>query len=197
MDSSSQAISSSDGTEFRWYTLQTLSNYEARAQKAIQNQARNLGLDEWIGRIVFPVENVCEVRNGKKIVRQRKLYPGYLFIELKLYDENDGIRPQLWQFLRNIQGISGFVGSERPAALKQTEVDEILLRLLSKERPMVSKKIYSLGSLVKITDGPFSGSGGEVENLDEEAGTLRVSVTLFGRKTPVDLEFWQVAKEEI
>jgi transcriptional antiterminator NusG len=188
------ADASPPGPQFRWYALQVVSNYEARAKKALQNSAKVAHVEHLMGRVLFPVENICEVRNGKKLVRQRKLYPGYLFVELALYDENNEINHALWHVVRNVQGISRIVGS----ALSQSDVDEILAQAKrGEERTAVSKYFYEIGAPVKITDGPFAGSSGEIESLDEETGTLRVSVGLFGRKTPVDLEFWQVKKEEV
>jgi transcriptional antiterminator NusG len=184
--------------KFSWYALQVFSNCEARAKRALYSGAKLANVEHLIGRVLSPVENVCEVRNGKKIVRQRKLYSGYLFVELALHDEHGEINHALWQLVRSVQGVSKFVGSDKPVALSRSEVDEILARAeLGEKRTTVSKYFYEIGTLVKITDGPFAGSSGEVESLDEEAGTLRVAVGLFGRKTPVDLEFWQIKKEDV
>ncbi|MDR3316519.1 MAG: transcription termination/antitermination protein NusG [Puniceicoccales bacterium] len=197
MEAQETVVSAEDTSRFRWYALQVLSNYEARAQKAIGNYARVARVDGFIGRIIFPIENICEIRNGKKVMRRRKLYPGYLFLELDLYDGKGELNHSLWQFMRSIQGVSGFVGTERPVALRQEEVDEVLAQAAAKQRTTVSKRFYEIGIPVKITEGPFAGSSGEIESINEEMGTLRVSVGLFGRKTPVDLEFWQVIKEEL
>ncbi|MDR3117561.1 MAG: transcription termination/antitermination protein NusG [Puniceicoccales bacterium] len=198
-DDPSHSSSTGDGPppNFHWYTLQTISNYEARAQKAVLQQARMGGMGALVGRILFPVQNICDVRNGQRRVVRRKLYPGYLFAELDLFDGEGNLRHELWQLLRGTQGVSGFVGSDRPTPLKQAEVDSILAHVAVQDEVREMGRPYEVGAPVKITDGPFAGSSGEVESVDVKAGTLRVGVGLFGRKTPVDLEFWQVAKEEV
>ncbi|MDR1435757.1 MAG: transcription termination/antitermination protein NusG [Puniceicoccales bacterium] len=191
-------VEESEATQFQCYAIQVLSNCEAKVKKSLLARAKVSAVDGWIGRVLFPVEMLCEVRNGKKVVKQRKLYPGYLFVEMDLYDDNGDMRQQLWQFIMGIDGISGFVGSgKRPAPLKSEDVDRIRAQAEIRKSPDVVKAAYAAGDFVKITDGPFSGSSGEVESVDESVGTLRVSVGLFGRKTPVDLEFWQVCKEEV
>jgi transcriptional antiterminator NusG len=178
--------------------IQVLSNCEAKVKKSLINRAKSSAIDGWLGRILFPTEMHCEVRNGKKVTKQKKLYPGYLFVEMDLYDENGDMRQRLWRFIMETDGVSGFVGSgKRPAPLKSADVDRILSQLETKQGDAVAKPAYEVGVPVKIIDGPFSGSGGEVESIDEEAGTMRVSVNLFGRRTPVDLEFWQVTVEEV
>ncbi|MDR2664616.1 MAG: transcription termination/antitermination protein NusG [Puniceicoccales bacterium] len=190
--------SETDGKSFRWYTLQVLSNCEAKAQKALRLRTKSIGAEEWVREVLFPVELICEVRNGKKMTRQRKLYPGYLFAELDLYEGNGELRQVIWRLIMETEGISGFVGSgRRPTPLKQSDVDEIRARAEAKQQPVMSRRFYEVGTPVKITEGPFAGSSGEIDSLDEEAGKLRVSVSLFGRKTPVDLEFWQVSREEV
>ncbi|MDR0340466.1 MAG: transcription termination/antitermination protein NusG [Puniceicoccales bacterium] len=195
-DSASDESDRGEGS-FGWYALQVVSNCEAKAQKALRLRAQLLDAEKWIREILFPVVQLCEVRNGKKITRQRKLYPGYLFAEMDLYEDNGELRQALLRLIAETEGVSGFVGvGRRPTSLKQSEVDEIRARAAA-QQPVMSKKFYEIGTPVKITDGPFLGSSGEVENLDEEAGKLRVSVSLFGRKTPVDLEFWQVSREEV
>jgi transcriptional antiterminator NusG len=181
----------------QWYVLQTLSNCEARVQKTIAVQAKTRGVQQFLGRILFPVVNACSPNDGKKM-RQCKLYPGYLFAELDLYDDRGDVRHALWQLIREIQGVSGFVGADRPVALKQADIDAILARMESAgDHPVEMRAKYEVGMPVKVTDGPFSGSSGEVESVDAAAGTLRVAVGLFGRKTPVDLGFWQVVREEV
>lgn len=182
---------------FRWYALQTLSGQEAKVKKAIENRAVASGIAHQIRTVLLPTENVSEIKNGKKQVRARKLYPGYLFLEVCLYDLEGQLNQQLWQFVRGIVGVSGFVGGDAPVALKQAEIDEILFQLDAKAGKVAPKVTYGPGDLVKITDGPFEGSVGEVAAVDLERGILRISVGLFGRTTPVDLEFWQVEREKV
>lgn len=181
----------------KWYAVQTLSNQEAKVQKTIENCAAASGVKDYIKRVLFPTESVSEVKNGRKYVRVKKLYPGYLFLEIELYHEDGKLNQNLWMFIRNINGVSNFVGGERPVALRQSEIDEILYQVEAKAGQVKPKMTFDVGTMVKITDGPFAGSTGEVESVDPENGKLRVSVGLFGRFTPVDLEFWQVVKEEL
>jgi transcriptional antiterminator NusG len=181
----------------RWYTLQVSSGFEARVQTAIGRGAMHVGVASFVGQVLFPVEKISEIRNGRKCVRIKKLYPGYLFIELDLYDENGELRHGLWQFLRSTSGVLGFLGGEKPLAMKQKDIDLIIHQTEMGEKSEKFKNNYSVGMLVKVTDGPFAGSEGEISTMDEQAGNVRVLVGLFGRLTPVDLEFWQITKKEV
>ena len=142
----------------------------------------------------MPTENVSEVKNGKKINKTRKLYPGYVFIHMRLYDEDGKILQKPWYFVRGVQGVIGFIGGERPSPLKQDEIDRILQQVSEAEGKEVPKVQFNVGEDVKITDGPFLNLNGRIDEIDPERGKLKVSVSIFGRFTPVELEYWQVER---
>ncbi|MDR2340872.1 MAG: transcription termination/antitermination protein NusG [Puniceicoccales bacterium] len=185
------------GNSMHWYTLQVTAGYEARVQQFVGKGVARGGMASFVGQILFPIEKITEIRNGRKCTRVKKLYPGYLFIELDLYDENGELRHGLWQFIRSTAGVLGFLGGEKPLAMKQKDVDLIVHQTEIGEKSEKFKNNYSVGMLVKVTDGPFAGSEGEISTMDEQAGNVRVLVGLFGRLTPVDLEFWQIVKKEV
>jgi transcriptional antiterminator NusG len=191
------AVSAPANDSMRWYTLQVTSGVEARVQAAIGKGAVRAGVAAFVGQILFPIEKISEIRNGRKCTRVKKLYPGYLFIELDLYDGNGELRHGLWQFIRSTSGALGFLGGEKPLAMKQKDIDLIIHQTEVGEKSEKFKNNYSVGMLVKVIDGPFAGSEGEISTMDEQAGNVRVLVGLFGRLTPVDLEFWQIAKKEV
>ena len=191
------AVATPRGDSMRWYTLQVTSGFEARVQKTLSLGIARGDSAPFVGQILFPIEKVTEIRNGRKCTRIRKLYPSYLFIELDLYDENGELRHGIWQFIRTTTGVLGFLGGEKPLTMKQKDIDLILHQTEIGEKSEKFKNNYSVGMLVKVTDGPFAGSEGEISTMDEQAGNVRVLVGLFGRLTPVDLEFWQITKKEV
>jgi transcriptional antiterminator NusG len=195
--SEAAAVTIRGGDSVHWYTLQVTSGFEARVQESIGKGAVRSGVASFIGQILFPIEKISEIRNGRKCTRIKKLYPGYLFIELDLYDENGELRHGLWQFIRSTTGVLGFLGGEKPLTMKQKDIDLIVHQTEIGEKSEKFKNNYSVGMLVKVTDGPFAGSEGEISTMDEQAGNVRVLVGLFGRLTPVDLEFWQIVKREV
>ncbi len=190
----------------QWFVLHTLTGQENKAQKSIEARIRLERMEEYIGRCVIPTERVTEKKNGKKRTITRKFFPGYVLCELALYDEAKGldengkkaIYDRTWQFLRETPGVIGFIGGDRPQPLKQAEVDAILLDKPSggvqAERPKVN---FSVDETVKITDGAFMGLTGQVSMVDPDKGKLKVEVAVFGRKVPVDVEYWQVEKISI
>ena len=163
-------------------------------------------MEDFIGRCVVPTERVTEKTNGRKRTIVKKFFPGYCLCELALYDESRGldengkkaIYERTWQFLRETPGVIGFVGGDRPQPLKQSEVDAILLDKPSGgqgiERPKV---VFNVDEAVKIVDGAFMGLTGLVSVVDPDRGKLKVEVQVFGRKVPVDVEYWQVEKVPI
>ena len=189
MTQTSQSISS-----YRWYALQTLSNMEGKVKKYFDKFISIEDMDEFIQEVLMPTENVSEVKNGKKINKTRKLYPGYVFIHMRLYDEDGKILQKPWYFVRGVQGVIGFIGGERPSPLKQDEIDRILQQVSEAEGKEVPKVQFNVGEDVKITDGPFLNLNGRIDEIDPERGKLKVSVSIFGRFTPVELEYWQVER---
>ena len=189
--------------EKQWFVLHTLTGQEQKAQRSIEARVKLERMEDFIGKCVIPTERVTEKKNGKKRTITKKFFPGYLLCELALYDEAKGIDEngkkaiyeRTWQFLRETPGVIGFVGGDRPQPLKQSEVDAILLDkpqgASTVERPKVN---FSVDETVKITDGAFMGLTGQISMVDPDKGKLKVEVQVFGRKVPVDAEYWQVEK---
>ena len=189
--------------EKQWFVLHTLTGQENKAQKSIDARVKLERMEDFVGKCVIPTERVTEKKNGKKRTLIKKFFPGYVLCELALYDEAKGvdengkkaIYERTWQFLRETPGVIGFVGGDRPQPLKQSEVDAILLDkpqgASTVERPKVN---FSVDETVKITDGAFMGLTGQISMVDPDKGKLKVEVQVFGRKVPVDAEYWQVEK---
>ena len=187
----------------QWFVLHTLTGQENKAKKSIDARVPVERMSDFVGRCVIPTERVTEKKDGKKRTIKKKFFPGYVLCELALYDESRGvdengkkaIYERTWQFLRETPGVIGFVGGDRPQPLKQQEVDAILLDKPSSgpsaSRPRVN---FAVDETVKITDGAFMGLTGQISMVDPDKGKLRVEVQVFGRKVPVDAEYWQVEK---
>jgi transcriptional antiterminator NusG len=177
-----------------WYTLQTLSGQELKAEKSLNKRIVEEEMGEYIDEVLVPMEKVVEVRNAKKTVTQRKLFPGYIFIEMKLYDEQQQLLGPPWDFIRNTQGVIGFLGGDRPIATSAEEIEAIKAQIADSEESEKPKVNFELGEMVKINDGPFQSYNGAVEEIDADSGKLKVTIDIFGRSTPVELEYWQVEK---
>ena len=178
----------------QWFALHTLSGQEGKVKTYVEKFKKAEELDDFIFEVLLPTEVVSEVKGGKKSTKVRKLYPGYIFVLARLYDEGQKLINKPWYFLKETTGVIGFVGGDRPAALRQSEVDEIYARIEAasgKEGPKVQ---YSVGEEVKITDGAFASLTGRIDEIDPERGKLKISVSIFGRFTPVELEYWQVQR---
>jgi len=189
--------------EKQWFVLHTLTGQETKAFKSIEARVKIERMEDYIGRCVIPTEKVTEKKDGKKRTVTKRVFPGYLLCELALYDEARGvdehgrraIYERTWQFLRETPGVIGFVGSDRPMPLKQSEVDAILNDRPAGapvvERPKIN---FAVEETVKITDGAFMGLTGQVSMVDPDKGKLKVEVNIFNRKVQVDVEYWQVEK---
>jgi transcriptional antiterminator NusG len=183
-------------TEPRWYALQTFSNMEGKVKQYLDKFIQVEEMGDYVLEVLVPSELVTEIKNGRKSTKNRKFYPGYVFIKMRLYDADNKILQRPWYFVRGVQGIINFIGDERPIALKQSEIDRIIAQVAEaqgKEKPKIE---YLVGQEVKITDGPFHNLTGNIEEVDPARGKLKVSVSIFGRFTPVELEYWQVEKIE-
>lgn len=181
-------------SEPRWYAVQTLSNMEGKVKAYIDKFIDIEEVGDYVFEVLMPSELVSEVKNGRKTTRNRKFYPGYVFVKMRLYDEAAKILQKPWYFVQDTQGVIGFVGGENPVPLKQAEIDRILRQVSEaqgQEKPKVS---FELGQEIKINDGPFASMNGAIDEIDADKGKLKVSVSIFGRLTPVELEFWQVEK---
>lgn len=178
----------------RWFALHTLSGQEGKVKTYIEKFKKAEELDDFIFEVLLPTEVVSEVKGGKKSTKVRKLYPGYVFIQARLFDDEGKLINKPWYFVKETTGVIGFVGGDRPAALRQSEIDEIYARIEAASGKEVPKVQYAVGEEVKITDGAFASLTGRIDEIDPERGKLKVSVSIFGRFTPVELEYWQVQR---
>jgi transcription termination/antitermination protein NusG len=178
----------------QWFVIHTLAGQEQRVKESIERRLKAEEMGEYIKEVLVPMERVAEVRNGKKTVTTRKLYPGYVFIDMVLLDENQRLIERPWYFIRDTQGIIGFVGGDRPCPTSPEEVAMIKDQISESEDHEKPKVNFDVGETVKINDGPFLNFSGVIEEIDPERGKLKVTVNIFGRNTPVELEYWQVEK---
>lgn len=188
------SVSTSAPAGAQWFALHTLSGQEGKVKAYIEKFKTVEELDDYVFEVLLPTEVVSEVKNGKKTTKTRKLYPGYVFIQMRLYDETKKLINKAWYFVKETSGVIGFVGGENPAALRQSEVDEIRARIEAASGKEVPKVSYEVGEEVKINDGAFANLTGRIDEIDPERGKLKVSVSIFGRFTPVELEYWQVER---
>lgn len=180
----------------RWYAVQTLSNQEQKAKKYLDKFITIEEMEDYVFEALMPTEQVTEVKAGKKSVKTRKFYPGYIFVNMRLYDDEGTLLQKPWYFVREAQGVINFVGGERPSPLKKSEIDRIINQVQDAEGKEKPKIEYDLGEMVKVNDGPFMNLVGKIDAIDPDKGTLKVSVSIFGRFTPVELEYWQVQRTE-
>ncbi len=188
----SAQVTTPAGTQ--WFALHTLSGQEGKVKTYIEKFKKQEELDDSIFEVLLPTEVVSEVKGGKKSTKTRKLYPGYVFIQMRLYGEDNKLINKPWYFVKEVAGVIGFVGGDRPAALRQAEIDEIKARVEAASGKEVPKVSYEIGEEVKITDGAFANLTGRIDEIDPTRGKLKISVSIFGRFTPVELEYWQVQR---
>ncbi|WP_293776353.1 transcription termination/antitermination protein NusG [uncultured Oxalicibacterium sp.] len=173
----------------RWYVVHAYSGMEKSVMRALTERIARAGMEHQFGQILVPTEEVIEVKNGHKSVTERRFFPGYVLVEMEMTDET-------WHLVKNTSKVTGFIGgkSNRPTPIPPHEVDKLLQQMqdgVEKPRPKV---LYEVGETVRIKDGPFTDFNGNVEEVNYEKSKVRVSVTIFGRATPVELEFGQVEK---
>ena len=178
----------------QWFALHTLSGQENKVKNYIEKFKKAEELDDYIAEVLLPTEVVSEVKGGKKSTKVRKLYPGYVFINMKLFDENGQVIIKPFYFVKDAGGVIGFVGGDHPAPLRQAEIDEIKARVEAASGKEVPKVTFEVGEELKITDGAFANLTGRVDEVDPARGKLKISVSIFGRFTPVELEYWQVQR---
>ena len=171
-----------------WYVVHVYSGFEKKIAQQIKEQAAQKGLGEQFEEVLVPSENVMEVRRGRKINSEHKFFPGYVLVKMDLTDD-------AWHLVKNTPKVTGFLGSKtRPQPISEAEADRILKQNqegVDRPRPAV---LYEIGEQVRVADGPFTSFNGTVEEVDEEKGRVKVSVSIFGRSTPVELEYAQVEK---
>ena len=173
----------------RWYVVHAYSGFEKSVQRALIDRVNRSGMQDSFGQILVPVEEVIEMRNGQKTVTERKFFPGYVLVEMEMNDES-------WHLVKPTPKVTGFVGgtANKPAPISEKEVEKIMQQMqegVEKPRPKV---LFEVGEVVRVKEGPFTDFHGSVEDANYEKNKLRVSVTIFGRATPVELDFAQVEK---
>ena len=186
-------------TTDKWYTLKVLSNFEQKAQKLIEKKLEQEPESrEFFHEVLMPSEIVTSVKQGKKTARVRKLYPGYLFVRMDIYDKDNPteLNAKAYYFINDINGVTDFIGGKSPVQLSETEINTIKDHIAKYQNEEGPKSYYDVGQLVTILDGPFVGLQGSISEVDAEHQKLKVLVSIFGRDTPVELENWQVEKVE-
>ena len=174
--------------KFKWYIIHAYSGFERKVRESLESRIRAYNLENKIGRIMIPTEPVTELRNGKKYTIERVFLPGYVLVEMDL--DND-----LWHVIKNTPRVTGFLGTgDSPVALSEAEVSSIIFRSdVSKDKPAMKIK-FEKGEMVRINEGPFANFTGAVDDINEDKHTLKVMVSIFGRSTPVEIEFSKVDK---
>ncbi len=171
-----------------WYVVHTQTGSEDKVKLALENKIIAEGMQDLIGRVIIPTEQVSEVRSGKKKISKRKFFPGYLLVEMELDEKT-------YLFVKTAPGVTGFIGlGKKPMPLPQEEVDSIIKRTEQTQVKPSPKIVFEKGEQVRVTEGPFLNFNGTVEEIHPEKGKIKVSVSIFGRSTPVELEYWQVEK---
>lgn len=173
----------------RWYVIHAYSNYESQVKRSLEERIKRAGLEKYFGKILVPTEEVVEMRAGQQRKSDRKFFPGYVLVQMELTDET-------WHLVKEVPRVLGFIGgsSDKPAPISDREAEAILSRVeegVKKPRPKV---LFEVGEVVRVIEGPFKDFNGVVEEVNYEKNKLRVSVLIFGRSTPVELDFSQVEK---
>ena len=172
----------------RWYVVHVYSGFEKKIAQQVQEQAAQKGLADLVDQVLVPSEDVVEVRRGQKVNAERKFFPGYVLVKMELTD-------QTWHLIKDTPKVTGFLGTKmRPSPITDAEADRIIKQSaegVERARPAV---LFEIGEQVRVADGPFTSFNGTVEEVDEERGRVKVSVSIFGRSTPVELEYSQVEK---
>ncbi len=171
-----------------WYAIHTQTGQEEHVRKNLHHRLQQLKMEEKIAQVVIPTEKVSEVRAGKKKITNRKFFPGYILIEMEMNDDT-------WYLVKNTPGVTGFIGSgKKPLPLNNKEVEAIIRASEEKQEKSTPKTIYEKGESVRVKEGPFVNFNGTIEEINPNKGKLKVMVSIFGRTTPVELEYWQVEK---
>lgn len=172
-----------------WYVIHTYSGYENKVKANLEKRVESMGMEDKIFQVIVPMEEELEVKDGKKRVVKKKVFPGYVLVEMVMTDDS-------WYVVRNTPGVTGFVGSgSRPIPLLEDEV-KVIMGQVKPEAPAVPKIRLEVGQQVEVTDGPFEGFAGIVEEVHADRGKVRVIVSMFGRDTPLELDFTQIAEME-
>jgi transcriptional antiterminator NusG len=173
----------------RWYVVHAYSGYEGQVKRSLEERIKRYGMEDMFGEILVPTEEVVEMRDGQKRKSERKFFPGYVLVQMEMNDES-------WHLVKDVPKVMGFIGgsSDRPAPISDREADTILQRIQEGVEKPKPKVWFEVGEVVRVTDGPFNDFNGVVEEVNYEKSRLLVAVQIFGRSTPVELEFHQVEK---
>jgi transcriptional antiterminator NusG len=184
----------------QWFVVQVLSGQETKVRDNLVKRIKTEEMGDFVYEVILPTERVAEVKRGKKTETVRKVFPGYLMVNMWLFDDPREADPQplvdrTWYFIKDTDGVIGFAGNkDRPIPMRDSEVQALLAQVREREESVIPKISFQIGETVKVADGPFENQSGVVEEIDPERGKLRVSVSIFGRNTLVDLEYWQVER---
>jgi transcriptional antiterminator NusG len=173
----------------RWYVVHAFSGFEQQVKRSLEERVRRFGMEDRFGQILVPTEEVVEMRGGQQRKSERKFFPGYVLVQMEMSDET-------WHLVKEVPRVMGFIGgkADRPAPITDKEADAILHRVQEGAEKPRPKVLFEPGEVVRVVDGPFNDFNGVVEDVDYDKSRLKVSVLIFGRSTPVDLEFSQVEK---
>jgi len=186
----------------QWFVVHVLAGQEMKVRDNLVKRMKTEEMGDFIYEVVLPMERVAEVKRGKKTETTRKFFPGYLIVNMWLFDDprehdRQPLVDKTWYFIKDTVGVINFAGTkDKPTPMRPKEVEQMLLQIREREDNVKPKIAFEVGDTVKVADGPFESQTGIVEEIDPEKGKLRVSVSIFGRSTPVDLEYWQVEKGE-
>ena len=180
--------------EKQWFVIHTLTGQEVKVRESILRRLQIEEMEDYIDEVIIPTEKVSEVRKGVRTTTTRKFFPGYVLVHIALYNEGRELVERSWHFIKETTGVIGFVGGEKPVPLMPEEVDVVMNQVEEKKEKVAPKVTFEPGETVKINDGPFLNFSGVVEEVDPNRGKLKVSVAIFGRSAPVELEYWQVER---
>lgn len=171
----------------RWYVLHVYSGFEKKVAESIKEQAEKKGWGNWVGEVLVPTETVVDVQKGKKVESERKFFPGYVLIQMEMNDDT-------WHMIKQTPKTTGFLGGKKPVAMTQKEAEHVMQQMQEGVEKPRSRVVYETGEQIRVIDGPFASFTGVIDEVDLEKTRMKVSVTIFGRPTSVDLDFAQVEK---
>jgi len=171
----------------KWYVVKAMSGQERKVKSNVEARIQVEELGDYVGRVLIPTENVSEVKGGKKKISTRLFFPGYILVEMELNERT-------YHFVRQTNGVLGFLGDQEPIPLKDEEIGDILGQIEARKEKVKPKVLFEVGEIVKVTEGPFVNFSGVINEINPEKGKLKVMVSIFGRSTPLELEYWQVER---